>query len=464
MDLLFSHIQKNIDRKTKNESNCRIELYSSDDSLFFSSYFESEYFRFEKKKTISYEHNFSLSLSTGDIVVSYKLTNKDLEPKVLLKNTFKKKKNDFSLLEHLISSGIVRGEKRVKFWGQKYEEEIKKLTKIFEGILLPKIDFDFYVKKLKKEKESNDYLFKLIVDFHLSKKMIRGHDNVYNHIKYEYPQKVWLKKNDNKFLPALLDMYGIKSKYFIGEINKSSDKMISIKSLSYICKLFGNNYIDHIKNIPWKDKCFDLPPNKKIHKLKNESEKKFLAQLIKNWDKEHFYKDSFIYLLNKLFSLREELESIGYVLKFNAKNVHDFENLMQIWMGHLKHHKRGYRVKYKMNDVFVNDIEENINVNGLVYKPKILQSEDDFRFEGFKMKNCMAQQFIHGAIYVYVSLSVGRKTINIQYRKGKMVQSFGKANTDTPELFEDALKILNKRFEKWETLTWKKEKYDIIGM
>ena len=48
-------------------------------------------------------------------------------------------------------------------------------------------------------------LYDLLVDFHLDKKNIKGHDGVYYHIQYDYPKKKWLKKNDNKFLPSILN-------------------------------------------------------------------------------------------------------------------------------------------------------------------------------------------------------------------------------------------------------------------
>ena len=86
-------------------------------------------------------------------------------------------------------------------------------------------------------------------------------------------RKKFLEKNDYKFLPSVLDYYGIKSKYLVSELNKNLGKPINIASLNYICKLFGDNHLEYIKLIPWEMHCFDVPPNKRIHELKNESEK-----------------------------------------------------------------------------------------------------------------------------------------------------------------------------------------------
>jgi len=82
-----------------------------------------------------------------------------------------------------------------------------------------------------------------------------------------------------------------------------------------------------------------------------------------------------------------------------------------------------------------------------VFKPKILLTEDDFRIEGFNMKNCMSKQFAHGVVYIFASMQHKRKRINLQYRKGNLIQSYGKANTPVVEIFEEATNILTSRFK-----------------
>ena len=124
---------------------------------------------------------------------------------------------------------------------------------------------------------------------------------------------------------------------------------------------------------------------------------------------------------------------------------------------------RGYKLKYEFDINFINDIENNLEIDGFMFKPKILISEDDFRNEGFSMKNCMSNQFIHGLFSIYVSLQKGRKRINLQFRKGNVIQSFGKANTTVPDEFQVAIEILNEKFKKYTHLTWTKTKYDIIS-
>jgi hypothetical protein len=122
----------------------------------------------------------------------------------------------------------------------------------------------------------------------------------------------------------------------------------------------------------------------------------------------------------------------------------------------------GYKVKYLLPDYFLREIEEDINIGENIFKVKILTTEDDYRIEGFNMKNCMSKQFPHGSIYIFLSMQLKRKKINLQYRKGNLVQSYGKANTPVNSIFEDAIAILNKKFEKYTNLSWTKVKYDFL--
>ena len=59
-------------------------------------------------------------------------------------------------------------------------------------------------------------------------------------------------------------------------------------------------------------------------------------------------------------------------------------------------------------------------------------------------------------------MKFNRKRINLQYRKGNLVQAYGKANTPVNNIFHDASVILTNRFKHYSTIEWKKEKYNII--
>jgi hypothetical protein len=78
------------------------------------------------------------------------------------------------------------------------------------------------------------------------------------------------------------------------------------------------------------------------------------------------------------------------------------------------------------------------------------------------MKNCMAKQFNVGLLYIHIAMSLNKKRINLQYRRGMLNQHKAKANTNVPKEFNQAIDILNSKMSKYSTISPEKEKYDII--
>lgn len=464
MELLFSHKQEKIYKKIEDgKSCCDLKLYRDNDFISYVGLFDVDYKRYGDKKHVTYEYHIDINIINGDIETYYKITNDSLRVEQMFRSMNSKKKNDFSMLYDNIDDGLIRGQRRYKFWGVNYNRAIDKIFKILLSILQPQVTSEFLKNKEYGIKPHYNEIYDLLVDFHIDKKGIKSPDDIYTKILNDYPKKKWLKKNEFKFIPAILDEYGIKSKHLIGELNQKSGKMIHISTLSYICKLFGEGYIDYIKKIKWDLHCFDKVPNKKIHILRNESEKNSMVDVINNWESNTLLTESFVYNVNKLLGVREFLEKNGFTnLKFKAKDDIEFETLLEMWVGMKQHLNRGYKIRYLFPDNFIQIIEEEIKVDDKIFKPKILISEEDYRLEGYMMRNCMSKQFIHGTIYVYVSLQYNKKRINLQYRKGQLIQSLGKANTAVIDIFEEPVKILTQRFVKFPSLEWKKERYDII--
>jgi hypothetical protein len=187
-----------------------------------------------------------------------------------------------------------------------------------------------------------------------------------------------------------------------------------------------------------------------------------MIKLINNWEKDTIQNDNLLEMINQLLSIREFLETKNINLKFNAKNDVEFELIYKQWENMKSYFKKGYRIRYSMPNDFVCEIEKEIIVDGLVFKPTILKTEEEYNLEGFVMKNCMGKQFINGLIHIYISLTHKRKRINLQYRKGNLLQSYGKANTPVDIFFNESVKILNERMTKYPDIQWVKEKYDFI--
>ena len=278
MDVLDRHYQSKKDKKRDTSTDVEIVMYSDDTCIFITQEVNSEYLRFGQKKRLSVFYNLTINLKNGNIVVHRNLINHTFEFNEDKSNR-RGGTNNFSQIETFTEDGFKRGEKRLRYWGIKYERATDRMYEKMYKILSPYLITDYYKNKDYLNKYVVSPLFDLFVDFHLSKKKIKGHDNVYHTIQYEYPSPKYLKANDYKFLPALLDGYGIKTKYIIGELNKLTSGEYSVRALSYICHLFGDNHIDYIKKIVNCQRIlYDGIQNKKYHYLKNETEKNNTAR------------------------------------------------------------------------------------------------------------------------------------------------------------------------------------------
>lgn len=385
-----------------------------------------------------------IDIHNGDIETIYRFENHKVTDDKSFKSFERNKKNDFNELYELTNDCFMKGHRGKNFWGVKYEKAKSNLLNFVKNYL--------HVSEITRKSnitEPNE-LFACLVNFHLLKKNIKGHDEVYVHIKNDYPKLKWLKKNNQKFLPAVLDGYGIKSNYLISEINQHHG--LNIMAINYLCKLFGENYVDYFKNFDWKKFCYTKMPNKKLHSLKNEHEKKQLLQLLNNI--ENIKTEPALHLLNNLFETRKYLEKYDLDLKYKAKNRAELDDLTQFWMSKKIYYSKGEIQKYFFPDYFIEEIEQDILIDNKRYEVKILKSEDEFIVEGQLMKNCMSKKFVSAGIFVYLTMRLDGKRINLQYKNGKYDESYGKTNTPTPIIFQDAIDILNKRFAKYSDLEW----------
>jgi hypothetical protein len=167
--------------------------------------------------------------------------------------------------------------------------------------------------------------------------------------------------------------------------------------------------------------------------------------------------------ISNIYSLKDYLKEKGLQLKVKSRSANDLLSLKDTWELHKKHFKLGYKLKYSLPEEMLNDIQAPITIDDKVFIPSLILSEDDFKFEGIKMKNCMARQFNVANLYIHMSLSLGRKRVNLQYRRGMLNQSKGKANITMPKEFKEAVEILNQKMVKYNEVVPKKTMYDIIS-
>ena len=461
MDLLLRHYQNKKSKTNNSVSICELQLYEYDGLIHYIADFSFDYLRYGIKNILTIHHGFTVNLKNGDINTYYQLSNYSVSEGDKGRSKNNRKKNNFDSILALIENGMYKGEKRKDYWGKRYNKSIQDIT----NILISKIqsDSNFNIEKNYQEKHYINPLYDLLVDFHLSKKNIKYHDTVYVTIQQEYPQKKWLKLNDNKFLPSVLDSYGIKSKYLIAELNKPQNFDVNIKSLSFLCKLFGDGYVDYLRQTKWHDIVKRNSNFRKFHTLKNDKEKSMMVKVINDWETTNLYKDNFIELVNKLMNLREFIESKNIPCKFNASDSDSVELLLNKFENIKNHFKKGYKIRYTFDEEFVKDIESEIIIDNKVFRTKILKTEEDFFTEGFMMKNCMSKQFSKGVVYIYLSMKCNRTKINLEYKKGSLIMSFGKANSPVETYFNPAISEISKKMMKYSNMVWFKEKYEYIS-
>jgi len=451
MDLLFEYNQEKKNSKIFNSTACLKVLEDKNKITYIGEF----YFEFNNNVKLKVNHKLELDVVTSDFIVTIvHTTNGNIVEKT--------KKNNFKTLETLLEYGLIRGERIESYWGPQYKNATNIISTIFYNKVKDKFNNNYYNNSLFKNKSTHCLMYRLIVNYFLDKRNIKSHDGIYFTIQNDFPSKKWLNKNDNNFLPALLDSYGIKSKYLIKEININNNTNFDLKVLKYVCNLFGSNYLDYIKNFDWKECTKNSFTCTKKHVITTEYEKKALVKVINEFSQKDNTDKTIIQLIYKFLSNKDDVLKMDLNINFKFNNIDSFYKIHDNINGILKHKKRGYRVRYVFQSEFVKTIEDPIIIDNLTYIPKILLTEEDFIIEGHQMRNCMGSQFLQGIIFIYISLKSIHGTINLQFKNGRLIQERSKANSNVPETYRGAINILTDRMLKNKDIIWVKENFDII--
>jgi hypothetical protein len=468
MERIFNHTQLRRTDKGRSYEKCNVDIYYYNDTILFECEYTFTYQRpndddqevFMLSREVETVRRLNLNLKTSNFTV-YNHTHtkgffgdlKSAKPKTT--------KNRFDLLAELTSFGFYKGGKE-KGWGVRFDKKIEEAWVLMKDIIQPRIENDYLKTKGYNKVEVNP-MFDLIVDYHLDCNDIKGHDLIYLDIQNDYPKLKFLKQNDRKFIPSVLDGYGIKTKHYVSTLTNNDEGMpIIIKSLNYFSKLYGENYIDYMNKVDWHLHCYKIPPTNRTHELKNEREKKNMLKTMVNWERDGLSRDSLIHSLYSLLELRDKLEKTGIDLKYTATNDEEFRRLEESWKGLKQYLSRGYKIRYTFPDEFLGYIEEEIIIGDVKYTPKVLSTEEDFKVEGHIMKNCMGGQFNHGSIFIFISLRKGKRWVDVRFNKGEQTMVYGKANSPVPDDFKVVVAALSKRVKKYGKVSWVKEKYDLI--
>lgn len=429
------------------EFNCNVVKF--EDSIELNLNFKFRYVKYSKDFNDDIKVQLKVDTITGDFFIEKEITTKNSHNSL-------KRKNSFLSLSDITEETLTNGQRNKKFWGKKYENTVTKVLNEFEMVLLNNFDGGVPMGK----NDRIDKLYKLITDFHLHKKGIKPHDGVYFSILFDYPTKKNLISNDYKYLPSVLEKYEIKNKYFVSEINKNPHKEINLGTLKYLTSLLGDNYIEIIKEVNFLDLCEVKMRHKKVHQLKTIYEKKCVISLLKIMLTKK--EDDILNKVYKLLELREFLQQKGMNLKLISSDLLDYHSVFELWSDYKKIYNRGYLLEYEFPLDYLSDMEQDIVHDDRTYQVRILKSEEDFRNEGHKMKNCLNTHFNLGLYYVYFTITNDKKvSINVQVQRNKINSMYGKTNTDVTEDFIPITNLLLTKNTTHQKMVWKTIKIPI---
>ena len=402
--------------KKKEDINAEMEsrLLCDDKFIELIYNFKIDGIRYGKPYDRDYTTTLRINLKNGDFEVTKNYTENS-------KTTKHTKRNNFSVLSDVISDSFLGGHRNERFWGVKLSNYYYKVTEY----IISKFESNYGDGKPVEIENYYQKLYSSIVGYHLVKSKIKPHDNIFFNILYDYPKKKFLEKNDFKYVPSVLDFYGIKNKYFITEINKK-DNDIVIGTLKCLTDMFGENYIDFLRQIPLNI-CDEIIRPRVKYTLKNNSEKNNMVKLINNMVKDE--KIEIVKKIYKLMDLFNYMEKHDVKIKFKKENIDQYDALYDTLTEYKKFYDRNYIYKFSFPEKFVNIIEQDIEFNGKTYSVNILKSELDFLNESVKMKNCLLTHFSNSYSYLYLTVFDGDKTTNIQIKNNKVFQIYGKANS-----------------------------------
>lgn len=439
MGEIFKYSQEKLGRKKDIISKCKLTLSLDSNILYYYADFN---FINHKSGVPKIVYGLMINLKTGNF-------------ETLLYETTK---NNFKILKLLSTNGFVDGIKKSGFWGMKYKDATDKIFKTIKDILISKTRNKF-IKSKKYESSEISLLYELVTDFHLSKRKIKFHDNAYYHLLQVYPKTEFLKINDNKLLPAILDEHKIKSKFLVGKLSSDPYNNVNLHALKYLCHMFTNNYLDYIKKFDWVSISKTSFNPIKFHTCRNEYEKKIITNLIIDATVNNNKILSILETIYKILELNDFFISKNFDLKLKITNSNEIDKLLEEWTLLKKNVSKGHLLKHGIPDDIVTYIEEPISINGRIFQPKLLLTEVDYLLEGMRMKNCLGSQFKHGAVLYYISLSYRGKKIDLEFDKNVLKQQFAKANTPVKkELFDKPIKVLTDRLTNYKDLVWDTEK------
>lgn len=327
------------------------------------------------------------------------------------------------------------------------------------------------------ENLTKDNLVQNIIEYFVKKRGIKVPNEYHNLLANFYPTQRFLKKNDNKLIQSVLDMYGIKCK---GTVKLLHEHKVHIPTLVTYSRFFGDTYQKYVTRI--KPEILDKG------NIGNKNEMYFYNDEIQNIQDYKLSKDekeNLLNVINDSVRLRDMFEfyrtirdhinmiirikDVGLDAKFNSKTYKEFVEEHSEFSKLITKIRRGHTFELQFDKKMLADVEADLlsikdETSLIKLKPYILKREEEYVEEGSFMHHCVAG-YANNERSMIISLRTedGTERVTCEYnmQTGRMLQERYFCNKVPPKYFEDGLIQLRDKVEKyakWGLLNWREKR------
>jgi len=320
-----------------------------------------------------------------------------------------------------------------------------------------------------------DIIFDIIIDNFVKKRGIKV-PNDYKRLLFNYyPLQKVLKKNDNKLIQSILDMFKVKSKGTVKYIHENPN--INIASFINTCLMFGDDYFHYIHKVTPKyftdtngnigDKYSVMTPVRTYECTKDEKDN--MLNVINSYMEGRTFSNNFNIILTDHFDMILKIREYDPDLKFAYRTYNEFNREHTRLSTILTKIRKGWTIEYQFEEKMLKDVETIMNsikdeYSLIALKPYILKRDEDYIEEGSYMHHCVAG-YSNKDKSIIISLrtpdDIDRVTCEFDIQSGKCIQARYFTNKTPPDYFLDGLEILKEKVQKyarWGLLNWKEKK------
>lgn len=386
--------------------------------------------------------------------------------------------NNFNRLKMLLKSRIAFYLKNISIIDEKTRQEFNKV-----------FDDNAFISIINKELLNNrlpisitpdidrdsDIIYDLIIENFVKKRGIKVPNDYKKLLINFYPLQKVLKKNDNKLIQSVLDMFKVKCKGTVKYLHENPN--INVSSFIRACYLFGEDYYHYVNKIDPKyfnDSNGNIGDKYSVYESENnyvcnKDEKDNMLHIINSYMEGRTLSNNFDVILYDHFNMILKLRKYEPELKLTHRTYSDFNREHTRLSTLLSKISKGWTTEYQFNEKMLNDVESDLvaikdEFSLITFKPYILKRDDDYNEEGSYMHHCVAG-YTNKDKSIIVSLrtedSIERVTCEFDIQSGRCIQSRYFTNKNPPDFFLDGLELLKEKIQKyarWGILNWTEKK------